>query len=278
MSDALAEADSGTLEELDDDGEQLFSPPLVLSEPTRRKRNRDRDGAGKSEASWLKHSLIVQVANAQAHALHHGIHFRRGRGIIIDMHAGDGEGVEQPQVDMFGANPSRTTAQLAVQLARSIPSTDVVLCERDAGRRAALVECWPDIPILSDHADAPALVDGRYRWALVLNDPNGPKAHGIEHMQEIARRVRACDFVIAVNDGAVGRCQGVKDPKFHQGMSKYAWMRDWHEWALRLNRKQIAVSNLTSQSNGFRHRILVVANRMTPAVLRHRSFQVFQCK
>lgn len=235
-------------------------------------RDRSREGAGKSDNSWQKHDIINRVGMAQAYGLDRGIIFRRGRGVIVDMHAGDGNGVEQRQMSLLGPNLSRTTSELAVSLGRKL-NADVVLCESNPIRRAHLQERWPEIPVLKNHKEAAGLLSSSYRWALVMNDPNGCGKHGVEHMQAIASKVSICDFVIAVNEGSIKRNLGIQRPE-HQ---KFAWMIDYPEWGRRLGRKQVAVSRLIQQSNGFRHRILVVANWFADGVSRNPFFQVFPC-
>lgn len=247
-----------------------IDPVAIAPKP----RRRDREGAGKSEFSWKKHDVVARIVKAQAYTLNHCI---GPGGIIIDMHAGDGRGVEQPQMSIFGTNPSRTTSELAVALSHNLRA-DVVLCEKDKERRAALSKRWPAMSVLRNHRLAAAQISNEHRWTLVINDPNGPRDHGLEHMQAIAERLPIADFIIILNEAALDRCAGVEDERYRAGMAKYEWMNDHREWGIRLGRRQIAVSKLICQSGNFRYRILVAANFLASATKKQPFEKVIQCR
>lgn len=256
--------------------EQVELASVAMPVASEKRRDRSREDAGKSDRSWHKHDLISSIANAHGHRLAHGIKFKSGRGIIIDMHAGDGNGVEKPQASLFGSNPSRTTAELAVGLG-SIVGADIVLCEKDAKKRAALeARGWQGVTVLDDHKHAPEYVTSRHAWALVLNDPNGPADHGLEYMQAIAERASVADFIIAFNEGGWRRVNGYA-VKHGGAMANYSWMRDFREWGVALRRKQIAVSRLVNGSNGFQYRILVAGNHFDKPI-RSPLFEVISCR
>jgi hypothetical protein len=228
-------------------------------------RNRAREDAGKSEYSWRKHEILKQVATAQAHAFRYGI--KRGRGIIIDMHAGDGKGVEQPQGYLFGANPSLCTPELSIKIAHG---NDVVLCEKNKDRRIALQSRWAGVPVLKNHRLAVETITPEHSWAIVLNDPCGPRDQGVEHMEAISSKLKLSDFIIAINHSGLARTRGNRK----NGMRQYDWMVDLIEWRVRLNKKIIAVSHMIHQSSGFRYQVLVVTNFLSDGVRRNPLFEV----
>lgn len=240
----------------------------------RPRRNRDREGAGKSDASWKKHDLIKRLASGQAKAFRTK---RSGRILIIDMHAGDGVGVDELQLDLFGGNPSCATAELALRLAADVGNADVVLCEKDRNKRALLEEQFPDAKIIGDHARAAELIRNDHVWSLVINDPNGYSKHGIEHMRTIARRVPS-DFIIIFNEGALKRLLGMNDDAVYdnafpesvrQKKVEYEWMMQPVEWMQRIGRRRMVRSEkLIKASSNFHYRVMLVADYLTDAAKR----------
>lgn len=246
------------------------SLPLSIRPP--RKRKRDREDAGKSPSSWKKHALVMRAFSAQFFAfLKKHPH---ARCLIIDMNAGDGEGVEIAREQLafaFIERPiSTTTAELATkQSARNI---DVILCEKNKIKAAKLRERFnkPGIRIIGDHANVLPFVAG-YDYVIVLSDPCGPAGHGERTMAAISRLVPKADFVIALNEYAVRRINGTHRDEAEVGRPGKAnatsrrlhgWKDEPLQWRMLLVRKHVAVSkgDPISISQGFGLRLLVVSD------------------
>src|SRR5262249_20575457 len=108
-------------------------------------RSRTRDNAGKSAMSWKKHGMLWRIARGQAHAFR--VTHPAARCVLVDMHAGDGAGVDLPQLDLFEPAVSRPSAEVAVHVAREIDA-DVILCEQHRAKRAQLAALFPDATIV----------------------------------------------------------------------------------------------------------------------------------
>jgi hypothetical protein len=238
-------------------------------------RSRKRDKAGSSDKSWKKHELLERVAWAQLYAYH--VTHPRERHLIIDMHAGNGEGVSLPQLDMFCNRPSTTTVQIAMKLRMAIGNCDVILCEKDKQRRQRLVEHFSSARILPDHAEIPSIIQPYHHWALIFNDPNGYGEHGIDTMQKIAAILKV-DWLIVFNQGAFDRLYGMEeiphrpDPphvaRVRAAKTKYAWMREHLAWADRLNARHMAQYPRINASDGFRYRLFVLSHTLSDVVHR----------
>lgn len=250
------------------------------------KRNRAAEDRGKSDASWIKHSRVGQAAWGQLKAWR--IKHPSGRIAIVDMNAGDGEGIERIKLDLFESNDQSTpTAALAVALAEQDGNADVFLCERDLEKRRKLRSRFPAARVLSDHAQAPnILIATSYEFVLVLSDPCGAADHGIEHLKTIARIIRVADFIVVFNGGWLEkRLMNVKeptgDPEFdtshrkawHTSRKLYGPMLNLLWWPKTLERKHLAASDRVRASNNFEYRILVVTNFPSDAVKR----EPFKC-
>jgi hypothetical protein len=188
--------------------------------------------------------------------------------VLIDGNAGDGHGVEQPQTDLFGDNPSCPTAEMLLEFAVNDGNADVVLCEADAERRAELAARFPEAVIVRDHALAPEYVRDHV-YALWLSDPCGPSGHGVDHMRAIADRVRS-DFVIAFNEGWITtRLQGTTSGRWQTSRERYLPMSEPFWWTRHLNRRRLArTRHIIHGAANFRYRVLVVANYLAQGATR----------
>lgn len=232
--------------------------------------------------AWLKIAIESQLAMYR-------IRHRRDRIVIVDMHAGDGQGVLRPQPALFPeyTEESESTAALAVRHAEQYRA-DVILCEKQAARRQSLQRLFPHVRIEKEHAVLLSLLEqGRYDWGLILNDPNGVRDQGVDIMQTLAGLLR-CDFIMTFNEGAWHCHMSVRDtapspaaPERKQttgcreSKARYQWMHCWDEWPRRLARKHIAYSvPMIKQSSRFHFHILVVADFLGDRV-RHKPFEVY---
>lgn len=224
---------------------------------------------GENPASFVKHEAIERLARGQvARArlfLNAGDHVA-----IIDMHAGDGRGVVQPEPDLFRGDESTATPILATGIGEALRRDgyrcDVLLCEKNRDRRSLLTPLAErGAQILGNHATLPPL---DYRWALVFNDPNGHGAHGDDVLRRVAQEVPKADFLIVVNEASLSRHIGV-NPEQEPGSfaanvaasaTKHAWRLAPPEWARLLGRRQVIVSKSTYGRNAMKGRILLVSN------------------
>ena len=150
----------------------------------------NRDNAGFSDASDKKHRILWRAAYGQACA--YRITHPGTRGLIIDMHAADGEGVAMSQLELFGPSPTYPTPLLATRLAETIGNADVFLCEKKTRARILLSSKFPKATILKNHESIMPALRSEHRWALVLNDPCGHADHGIDTLSSLPP---ACDLI-----------------------------------------------------------------------------------
>lgn len=233
-------------------------------------RKRQRDNAGFSPNSWKKHRLMRCAAQGQAYAYRHT--HPTTRCLIVDMHAGSGEGIEMPQLDFFETKRSFASATLAVQLASALGNSEVILCELLRRERQLLAQRFPGVTILPDHTEVPNLIRPTHQWALVLNDPCGYASHGITTMETIASLVKT-DWIVAFNEGGLYRLlsmephvEGTENPfvaSVRQARTKYAWMAEPRAWAQRLGARHMAQSRLIPGSAAFRYRMLVLSHTLS---------------
>lgn len=234
------------------------------------KRRREKDKTGKGERSYQKHHLIKQLLQPQIAILSTKI----GRGgLLIDMHAGDGQGVPQPQVDLFGMDDSEATAVLCVRLAEKWQA-DVVLCETRTDRRQALRDQFPDVRILASHNRIPKAIDvAAYPWVIVLNDPNGHAHHGVDVLVHLSTANRRSDFIIGINEGSLGRHLHVAHSAddsgkinetmlkgSRQAARKYEWMMNRESWRDLLGKRYGASAKFLCGIGAYRGRILLLSN------------------
>jgi len=240
-------------------------PPSPPRSPPKRKR--DRDDAGKGPQSWKKHRLFG-LAFAQFHAFRRK--FPNARCVIIDFNAGDGEGVDLAQGDLFGPNRSRATAELAAQQAAT-DNVFVILCEKQADRFAKLKEKYgttPRVTIIRDHRDVVPLVVG-FDYAIVLSDPCGPAGHGEDILGAVSRAVPKADFIIALNLHGVNRINGTHQSAEQVGRAgkanatsreRHGWKNDPYRWQALLGRRHMASSRVIPMSSTFTLQMLVIAD------------------
>lgn len=254
--------------------------PPARSKP----RKRGYENAGKTANSDKKHS-VFGFAMQQYFKARRVFH---GRVLLIDMTAHDGEGVQLWQHELFNADhepqKSHASAELLVRAAQYDDDADVILCELDDDRRACLIDKFghlPSVRIIGDHRQLTAMVGG-YEYAFIINDPCGPKGHGIETLMMLARLMPVADFVIAINFLAVNRIRGTHQTAEEVGAAGkanatsralYSWMVDLIEWRRRLQRREVAASPLLKISKGFHGRVAVFSNSLAERVTR-KPFEV----
>lgn len=233
-------------------------------------------GKGANEASYIKHDTFWSLSIAQFRIAM--LFLRPGdRMAIIDMHAGDGKGVLASQPDLFRGPKSIASAATAIRLAdaarREGVICDVFLCERNRVSRRELVNQFSGVQIIGNHATLPDLT--KYRWALTLNDPNGPRDHGDDVLRRIAKEVPLSDFLIVVNEIALDRIVGVKAPSANPKAlawsrdpariailhDLYGWRADPLAWARMIGRNHVLGSKTTYGKGAMRGRFFLVTNK-----------------
>lgn len=235
-------------------------------------RSRRRDNAGVSPLSWKKHGLLWRAASGQGYAYRHK--HPGTKCVIIDMHAGTGEGIPEPQLDLFGTPPAYPTPLLATRLGDRL-GADVILCEQQRQAREQLAVRFPSATILADHAAVLDALNPAHRWALVLNDPCGYASHGLDVMDALSQRL-AVDWVIVFNEGALKQLLGMADvplrpdpphvARIRAVRSHYAWMADPAAWGTRLQSRQMARTVLIKASPRFHYRVLVCSHTLSQAL------------
>lgn len=231
----------------------------------KQKRDRSREGIGKSERSYIKHDLIRKVAGGQIAAYRIK---NNGRIAIVDGNAGDGIGVDLPQADFFCQNMSTTTADIATRLAASACDATVILCEKDKRKRAALTYRFSKAVVISDNANAIDAIPSDCGYVLWISDPCGPAGHGVEAMASLAKSIRS-DFIIASNEGAVKRIAATKDEKWGTARERYQPMIDSETyWTETLCRRRLSMTDVIPGARNFRYRIIVAANHLSDAATR----------
>jgi hypothetical protein len=246
---------------------------LSAAKPQPVPRRRGREGAGKSDHSWIKHEMIGSVVGAQVAA------FRRifpdARMALIDGNAGGGVGVETRQADLFdGVRHSRPTPRLLTELARNHDAA-VCLCERDRAKRNILTKEFPAATVVSSHREAAAFaVNPPFQYALWLSDPCGYSGHGIEHMRAVALTILRSDFVIVLNQGALERALAVNHSPYWRAHQKYTPMLQPPWWLQQIPKRFLARSDLVKQSSNFHFRLLVVSDFLTDGVRRMRKVEI----
>lgn len=256
---------------------------MTVSAQPQPKRCRVNDGAGKSETSWEKHVLMAKALAAQAAKAAEA--FRRGRGVIVDMHAHDGGQVDSSQRSLF-EDPSGTSSAVMALLTAQLHRCDLVLCESHRQRLHRLrlrinpLAAARGVPVrfLNNHHKLLDLDWSPWAWAIVLNDPNGPSAHGVDVMTHIASlpRLRS-DFIVMVNEGALSRIHGVRPTvqqtdlvhangaqiiALRRAKDVYAWMSDPQQWRERLGKRYVAQSVNVTNGKGYRGRLLLLSDSL----------------
>jgi hypothetical protein len=235
---------------------------------------RNREGAGKSVHSWIKHDFIKKAAGAQVAAFRQK--FPHAQIILIDGNAGDGAGVEMQQRDMFVRScESEPTPQVLADLAATYHAT-LCLCEHDVGKRRMLKARFPDVRIVPDQAAAADLALRGFNYALWTSDPCGPKGHGLYSMSRIALGLLRSDFIVVSNEGALSRFIGVAHCPSWQKHQVYTLQLDPAWWLAQLPKRYLARSPLINQSQNFHFRLLVISDFLTEGVRRMRNVEIIE--
>jgi hypothetical protein len=240
-------------------------------------RNRDREGAGKSEKSWIKQGQCGTAASGQVAA------FRcvcpDEPIVLIDGNAGDGVGVQLRQADLFeGPQFSRSTPKLLSDLADHHQAT-LCLCDHERAKRRLLAEKFPNAHVVASQQEAAEFaIDNGFKYALWLSDPCGYAGHGVEHMHKVAVQIVRSDFIIVFNEGALLRAVSVAHSPYWRKHQEYAPMLAPSWWQQQLQKRYLARSQLINQSNGFHFRLLVASNFLSDAVRRQRKVEIVQCQ
>lgn len=205
-------------------------------------------------------------------------------GVIVDMHAGTGQGIDiaKGQPDLFRDNISDATPALACRFGREgARPAKVILCESVFDRRELIRMLYGNqAEVLSSNALLLRMDFSGFAWAIVMNDPNGPAGHALEVMRHIAKQIPHSDFVINVNESALSRLAGVRPDGEDAGANaaliracrekapQYAWMLDYEEWRLRLGKRNKACARITVNHRAMRGRVILVSNFITDGVRR----------
>ena len=233
------------------------------------KRNRSREGAGESSASYIKHNYLRQPVFGQAFSYRQT--HPQDAIVLVDGNAGDGNGVPQAQLDLFGENLSCATPALLVGIAQKIGNCNVLLCEKDRSRRGELRVKFPNITVIDNHENVAELVNG-YRYGIWLGDPCGPASQGMDAMRRFGSKLRS-DFVVTYNAGFVEeRLAGVKSG-WEKAQQLYLPLSDPDTWLRHLSRSHMSRTPVINASASFRYRILVITNWLSDAAKR-RPFEV----
>jgi hypothetical protein len=240
---------------------------------------RRREGAGKSDNSWIKHGFVARVVGSQmaAYRYLHPDH----RILLVDGNAGDGLGVPQAQGDLFGSEPlSRPTPRLMTDLAAADGNADVCLCETDRRKRAALYSRFGHmlgVTVIADNCEAARALDNKHRYAIWLSDPCGPKGHGVQHMRTFAARL-PCDFVVIFNERSTERIAATCQPNVAWQTSRrlYAPMLDPQWWLDGFRKRYLARSRLIQQSPNFGYRVMVISNYLADAARREPFTEIIE--
>ena len=255
-------------------------------------------GVGKSEKSWQKHELVDFIASA---SLAVGHMKNKGPGIFIDMHAGDAEGVAQPQTDLFREDRSHPTAAIGERLAAE-HGLRLLLCERVKKHQLHLAEKFPRATVIGahsgayDHVSKLAYIPG---WGFCVSDPNGPGEQGVEDMARIGGLISRMDFGVVFAQKSLTGCVSFRDKHIDRladapssiwgrcarfadrnrwmvgdGLDRWGKPMPSLEWLERLNRKYMAKTPLIRGSPRFHYRVLLISNFIPDAIKRSSRFQV----
>ena len=236
---------------------------------------RRRERAGKSDRSYIKHTFAEKVVASYVNA--YRVNRPDHKVLLIDGNAGDGEGVviDSYQEDLFVSDiMSHPTPEILTNVAAQVGNAEVVLCEKDNTKRAALYQRFPDALILADHKEAPSTVRPEHRYVLWLSDPCGPRDHGVKYMRQVGNRV-ATDFVVILNHGCIARINSTISPLWETSRELYGNYADPQCWREHLNKRYAVLSGVIGQSNNFRFRIMVVSNYLATCCYRHPFTEVY---
>lgn len=225
-------------------------------------------GVGRSKASFWKHEAIKRAMRRQLPIL-----AKRGRGLIIDLNAGDGEATPHRQPDFFAGGALITTPHLALAMGDCY-GADVWLCERSHAPRRALSAAYGDrAKIYGNHNQLSKTLGtiAAAPWVMVLSDPNGHgnSSNGLSIMRQIAQINPISDFVTVVNHRSIMRHLGVgaKDNSgnafalaVEASKEHYAWMLTPQRWADQLGKRQVLATEPRRLSPEMTAQILLISN------------------
>ena len=249
-----------------------------------------RAKAGFSDKSFHKHRVLERIATAQANAFR--IHHQQARILLIDTHAGDAQGIGEPQLNFFENEISRPSPLALADIFCSIGAADLMVCERRAERRESLRKnvslIVPSVQIFDNNQRLLDVNLKLYDWALILCDPCGYSSRGegfpMAVLHHIMSRIPS-DLIATFNQGSVDRIKAVADEPMESdtpqvsGMRKakqnYMWIEDLSQWAARLNRRCAARSKVVRQSRGFRFRLIVVADYFSSHI-NQRDWEIYR--
>lgn len=226
---------------------------------------RNGGGLGKSERSYCKHEWVDKLIRRQIPVL-----IKRGTGVIIDMHAGDGCETQHPQPDLFAGGSLKTTAAISVAAGMRY-GVKVILCESNKKRRGNLTTLYGNYAtVIGDHRllmDMESLLSTS-PWLIAINDPNGHGNHGIETLLFLANCIPCSDFIIVVNRRSIQRCLGLTNPNHpnlnvrnaYQSGVDHRWMLDPNQWKLHLGKRQVLATEPLRLSRAMEAQILLVSN------------------
>lgn len=232
---------------------------------------------GRGIKSYEKHQLVKRAAGGQAAILTK--QFSENRGVIVDMHAGDGKGSTLPQFAFWEEALSDASPFIANRLANTLsPIPDIILCESHFASRHQLDGCFRNqrnVKILQNNHSLLKIDFSQYAWGLTLNDPNGPRDHSVDVLEFLSQSMSKMDFIIVVNEGGIERHLGLKDRPLgtaknatlvrqaYETRERYKWMLDPEQWRTKLNRRRVAWSLRPVMNSAFHGRVIVVANYLS---------------
>ena len=234
---------------------------------------------GRGKYSHQKHELIERVAKAQvAIAGLPRVLPRGSRIVLIDMMAGDGTGVPTEQISLFDEERrGESLPTPGILIEKCVPILEqrghqptVILCERNRQNRAKLTARYGQrATILNNCRELGKLPSGRFDYALVIVDPNGPADMNVDILAHLSDAVAKADFVIVVNEIAIRRHHGLRPPEeqMHANVKGsaasrelYVWQLEPQSWLHHIGRQQILVCHHTFGANGMMGRILLATN------------------
>jgi hypothetical protein len=197
-----------------------------------------------------------------------------GRGALFDLTAGDGAGVETPQLDLFEDAVSTPTAAIVCRLAKRTGAV-AFLSEWRAARRGMIAAKFPLAFVNRNHDDILRVVaPGFFTWGVAISDPCGPSNHGDAVLAELSRRIRRFDAIITQNLSALQRIMGVTGERDGDGViapqiagligsqERYAPMLEPLWWRERLGRRHLLRSRVEITNRAFRGPVLVVTDHV----------------
>jgi len=247
-----------------------------------------RDGAGFSERSYKKLQELARIAHSQLSAwtiTHPGAH-----SWLIDMTAGDGQGIQKQQRALFGDDLADATPIMLAKLCRRPDAERLIVCEKSGERRHVLRErvlkLVPDTVVLRRNQDLLSYDFGDCDYALIVLDPCGHGSYE-EHLK-IIQHIRAqaikTDAILTFNQRSWSRHMGLHLQGEHdnrriaasrRAKQLYTWMPELNEWVSRLPGRYLARSRLTAQSAAFWFQFIVATDYLADRIRRQKGWEIF---